>query len=222
MSFAIRIYAVNCFLLSLFSYVGRVVLLPQPLIRQVMSAALDLVTPVPFCSVFCLTHLQGFMGISSYLRDLQIDNIAGVLATALKLQATGGLAPDQVDEWVVDVMQDEDAVTRDQELGNISTHTPRPLAHVALAYYVFYRITGQTVDRVHELRVRRLGQPKALQGLQAALYRMLITCENHFCTSTYRTESRPLAYLGTRCGITLPECQLQCLRRTELRCSATC
>ena len=143
MSLAMRIYTVNCFLYSLFSYFSRMLIMPQPIVNNIVNAALGYISPVPFCTAFCLSHLRAFVGASTELRDFQLDNIAAVLASTIKLQATGCWDASRVDTWIHDVMQLD--VVVDGRRASASTHTPRPIAHFALAYDAFVGITGKNL-----------------------------------------------------------------------------
>ena len=86
-----RILAVNTFLFSMFSFVARIVLLPYAVLQELADMALAFVSPVPFCTAACLTHLRRSFGISTQLRDVYLENVAEVAATAFKLCHAGSL-----------------------------------------------------------------------------------------------------------------------------------
>ena len=73
MSLSMRIFTANTFLLSLFSYVSRILIMPQSLIKTINNIILRYISPVPFCTTFCFSSLRKFIGISTKLRDFQLD-----------------------------------------------------------------------------------------------------------------------------------------------------
>ncbi len=91
MSLSMRIVAVNTFLFSLPSYIMRVVMLPHEIVHRFSTEAFRFISSVPFCTDRVLVHLNFFFGITTSLRDLRFDNVAALLATAIRLQRQGSI-----------------------------------------------------------------------------------------------------------------------------------
>ena len=92
------------------------------------------------------------------------------------------------------------------------------MAHTALAYDAFYRITGRTPDRVLELCARRLGNAKALEGLHGALYQEMIKSEKPLFQRYIAERVADRCMIGKPLGTTRREYRPQSLRRTEHQC----
>ena len=158
LSFAMRVLAVNTFLYPLFSYVTRILILPVDVQNHIVNSAMRFVSRVPFCRATVLIHAKTLFGIPFALQNFALDNFAGVIATAKRLEARGTLCADMLQAWRAESPSDGD--TR-----NIY-NAPRPLTHIAIAYDSFRLITGSTADdflrrRSQRQNVRRTQRSRA-------------------------------------------------------------
>ena len=147
LSFAMRVLAVNIFLYPLFSYVTRLLVLPIDVQHHVVNSAMRFVSRVPFCKATVFIHARSLFGIPIALRAFAIDNLAGVIATAKRLEASGTLHSDMIQAWRQESHSDVEA----RSMHNM----PRPLTHFAIAYDSFHVMTGSTVDDFLRRRQRR-------------------------------------------------------------------
>ncbi len=128
-----RVVAINVFLYPLFSYLGRVALLPQSIVRLLADRVLRWLTPVPFTKLQLLSHLKSFFGCSVTLRDLQLDNVAALLSTAWGLHEKGLQAH---------------VITGQSLHGRCVTDMLCPGNQIAFAYSFFHRLVGRTPDYI--------------------------------------------------------------------------
>jgi len=105
------------------------------------------VSRVPFCKATVFIHARSLFGIPIALRDFALDNLAGVIATAKRLEASGTLHSDMIQAWRQESHSDVEA----RSMHNM----PRPLTHFAIAYDSFHVMTGSTVDDFLRRRQRR-------------------------------------------------------------------
>ena len=82
MSMAARIVSCNVFLVSLFSYVGRVLLAPDMVRNRISEELRGFVLPVPVVKLALLAHMQRLFGISVCFQDIFMVNIGSLLAQA--------------------------------------------------------------------------------------------------------------------------------------------
>ena len=85
MSLAMRIISCNVFLSTLPSYIGRVLMMPDAVLRSMSKTLRDFVLPVPVVQLGFLAHLGHVFGLRASLRCLLLTNLSGVAATALSL-----------------------------------------------------------------------------------------------------------------------------------------
>ena len=130
MSMAARVLSSNVFLLTLFSYIGRVLLAPEAVRSRVAREIRSFVLPVPVVKLSLLAHMQSIFGISVCAQDLFFVNVAGVLATATRLLRSGFA-----------FLQGEDGF---QEV-TAGGHPMRMCRHIARAFVIFREATGTTV-----------------------------------------------------------------------------
>jgi len=164
MSLAMRIFVSNVYLLPLFSYVARILVLPADVVRNIENHILRFVTPITFCKLEVFCHLRSFMRCKTQLRDVHLDNIAAILATTARLQIAGTFAQRSFDSWRVL------ADSGDPRAFDISGL--RPMSHAACAYYIFRSYTGQTIDAIDndfDLSTACIRPPKLQNRIYARL-----------------------------------------------------
>ena len=76
------IVALNVFMIPLFSYVQRIVVISANILRQITSFIMRWLMPVPFCKLQMVSHLKSFFGCATQLRDIELENVTALLATA--------------------------------------------------------------------------------------------------------------------------------------------
>ena len=81
MSLPNRIFAVNVYIVPLFSYINRFFFMPDRLVSIVNQAILRFLTPVLYVRLNMLCHVKYLYGISAELRDLRLVNVASLLET---------------------------------------------------------------------------------------------------------------------------------------------
>ncbi len=170
MSYSMRILAMNTFMLPIFSYIERLVLLPPDALREISHTALRFVTPVPFCSHRVLVHCHSIFGVNACLRDPCLDNLAALLSTGLRLQAKGALTAEMLDRWVSDygaVMAD------DMVPQSVWLERPGPIAHMVVAHSTFRRLVGKTPEAYLGLDASRSASSDS-KKLHCKLYGALV------------------------------------------------
>ena len=86
-SFAVRVLIVNVFFFSLFSYVNRFFFMPRRVLAEVEHSARKFLCKIDFAPLGLFAQLTGLYGIHACIRDLRLANVAGVLATYLRVPA---------------------------------------------------------------------------------------------------------------------------------------
>ena len=91
MSMAARVVASNVFLITSFSYIGRMLLAPSTAISRILETVRSFAMPVPDVKLALLAHMQALFGINACLQDTFLINVVGMLATATRLENRGGM-----------------------------------------------------------------------------------------------------------------------------------
>ena len=173
LSYTMRVLAVNMFIWPVMSYPARMFILPSHQIAELRLAAMRLVSPAPFCSNLILTHCCSIFGVRAALRDLRLDNVASVLATAFRLHASGSICDATYDRWRHEY---NSALASDTLPRGILLEEPRPLNHFFIAYSIFREITGQTPDAALQIE----GQQQTRGSFRNAhqkLYRSMMAAD---------------------------------------------
>ena len=161
LSLGMRMLVANTFLLPCFSYVGRIVLIPPETQREVSNAVFRYITPVPFCKLELFAHARSIFKVPFEVKDLMLDNVAGLLSTALRLQQDRNRWGRLMREW-------------DHVLTWGSDRPSCPMTSVATAYLFFRSQVGETFEsfsnRIAPFGVDDGSKPKP----HAACYRAML------------------------------------------------
>ena len=147
-----RIHAANMFLLPIFSYVQRIIMLPVRVVRDKSNKLLRFITPLTFCTLDVFCHLNDIAKTRIRLRDIMIENIAALSSTVCKLHH-----------------QDITLLVRQNGPANLDN--PCPIQHASVAYLLFHHISGATVEVLFDERQLQCGQ----RGLHRAFYNFMIS-----------------------------------------------
>ncbi len=93
-SFAAKIILLNVFLRSLWSRVGRHVLIPQALRKRIEDNDLKYLSKVPYFASGAVSHLTKLYGLRVQLQDFELANIAGLIATAWQVEHSNSKPPE--------------------------------------------------------------------------------------------------------------------------------
>ncbi len=162
LSFTMRILAVNVFMFPLFSYICRIVILPESVVRSVVNSAVRFVTPVTFAKPVLLHHMRRVFKMSIALRHFKLDNVAAVLATALRLEARGSINERMKQTW------------REDRNDIAESGVFRPLSHVAEAYSFFQAKVGSSPEQSVGAHVNVHGRRDTTSSVHRSLYEKLL------------------------------------------------
>ena len=100
---------------------------------------MDFITPVLFCKPIHLDPLQHNFKTSVALRDFDLDNIAAIMSTAAKLDASGSITPQMKEEWRKDHEFHGSNLAR-------ARSNPRPLTNVAIVFEETRALVGHSFE----------------------------------------------------------------------------
>ena len=116
-------------LFPLFSYVNRIVVLPEHVVSDVSNAALRFLTPAPYCKLHVFAHLKRIWRIPTQVKDIRLDNVAGILSNAWRLHNSHGSWSLHVSRWAAQQQSVQTPWT--------SLSSPNIISHIAVAYLFF-------------------------------------------------------------------------------------
>ena len=167
-SLGMRVLVANTFLIPLFSYVTRIVLIPTDLRQTISNAILRFVSPVPMCKLLVFSHLRTIFKVPLEVKDLLLSNVAALLSTAFRLQCDRKPWGRLMHEW--------DHV---QTWGG-DPYPGCPMTSVASAYVFFRSKVGETFDSFTGRMLRRASDGNANVNVHVATYRALLKADE--CT----------------------------------------
>ena len=165
MSLAMRIFVTNTYLYPLFSYIGRIILIPLDALKFIENHVLRFLTPITFCKLEVLCHLRSLVRSQLQLRDLHVDNLAGLLACSSGLQGRGAFAERAYDSWR------SMALVGNPNAFDVSV--VRPMNHTAVAYCAFRSYTGRVIN-VLEREFDPTNGVRQTKRLHSHLYTLLL------------------------------------------------
>ena len=161
-SLGMRVLIANTFLLPVFSYVGRIIFIPVGIRNEVSKVVLRFVSPAPFCKLSVFAQLRQIFKIPMEIKDLLFDNIAGLLATAFRLQQDRN-------RWGRLMSELDHVMTWSSDEGSAC-----PMSSVASAYVLFRSQVGESFDSFSNRFVPLSADGHSKAKLHAAAYRALM------------------------------------------------
>ena len=158
MSMAMKLVACNVFVVTLVSYLGRVLMMPARLREEIDASMRRFVLRVPVVRFGFLAHLTSVFGIHSSLQDIGLTNMAALISNALALREGPG--------WNLNMASPQD-------LAGTDMHPMRMRGHMGQAIMFFLRSTGSTATAV----IRAAGKQPGSPGIQRLLYSCLLQHE---------------------------------------------
>ncbi len=131
-SFAAKIVMLNVFMRSLWSYLGRHLMIPLTLRKRIEDCDSRFLSGVQYFPLGVVSHLTRFYGLRVRLQDFELANVAGLIATA----------------WQVERSDAEAArLLRDHAQDTGQRHHMRPSAAFATAFGFYLNTVGETVAK---------------------------------------------------------------------------
>ena len=162
-SMGCRIMLLNIFQRSMWSYLGRHMMIAQPVRQRIERQDLSHVCPVTYFTLGFLSHLQRIYGIRVHLQDFQLANVAGLIATAWLIESQDGQAAVHI----------RDAV---RQSDNSRRHFLRPSTAFATAYAFYFHTVGCTVSATLEA-ARERRRDFELDAVFSLLYKNLVDAD---------------------------------------------
>ncbi|CAK0822207.1 unnamed protein product, partial [Prorocentrum cordatum] len=153
MSKVAKIFATSTFCYPLFSYVWRVLFVPEQTRSRVEKAVRQFVLAVPTVKLLALSHVQRMFGIRAELHDFRLRNVVGLIGAAVKLETF-----------------DAGQIPLSGDIGHAG-HPMRMWRHYRRAFCFFRNATGTTAHAVTTPSGAGTG------AAARALYRRLIAAE---------------------------------------------
>ena len=91
-SWPFKIVILNVFLRSLWSYLNRHIMVPEIVRRRIENRDLNFMSRVPYFALGTMSQVVKEYSIRSGLSDFQLANVAGLIATARRVEERNGLA----------------------------------------------------------------------------------------------------------------------------------